>query len=195
MVHAIERHAVIISEEVSRGYVSHAVAIDETGGQFLCIGKADDANPNLRWVDIYYRPDESVAFANPPLDRLDPTYKIDAVDADVDRTDLIVTVTTHAPREAPRPTAVEEIRLLGVAHTRPQGQRPGACVPPGNLPYFLPNNTVTRGQVAKMIAIAVGLPDAADGTQSFQDIPANSPFYKWIEAMHQAGAIGGYPCV
>jgi hypothetical protein len=28
----------------------------------------------------------------------------------------------------------------------------GACVAPGNLPYFLPNNNATRGQTAKIVS-------------------------------------------
>ncbi len=30
----------------------------------------------------------------------------------------------------------------------------GHCLPPGNLPYFLPNNNVTRGQTAKIVQLA-----------------------------------------
>ena len=29
---------------------------------------------------------------------------------------------------------------------------PEPCVPPGNRPYFRPNNQVTRGQAAKIVA-------------------------------------------
>jgi hypothetical protein len=28
----------------------------------------------------------------------------------------------------------------------------GACVPPGNMPYFVPNNNATRGQTSKIVA-------------------------------------------
>jgi hypothetical protein len=26
------------------------------------------------------------------------------------------------------------------------------CVPPGNLPYFVPNNNATRGQTSKIVS-------------------------------------------
>ena len=32
------------------------------------------------------------------------------------------------------------------------------CVPPGNRPYFRPNNNATRGQVSKIVTIAYGGP-------------------------------------
>jgi hypothetical protein len=77
----------------------------------------------------------------------------------------------------------------------PSLQHPGACVPPGNRPYFLPNNPVTRGQDCKIIALALKLPLPTDGRQTFEDIPPGSPFYPYIEAVHEAEAINGYPCV
>jgi hypothetical protein len=41
----------------------------------------------------------------------------------------------------------------GVMSGYPCGIAPaGQCVPPGNLPYFLPNNNATRGQTSKIDA-------------------------------------------
>ncbi len=35
----------------------------------------------------------------------------------------------------------------------PCGPAPaGPCIPPGNLPYFLPNKNATRGQTSKIVA-------------------------------------------
>jgi hypothetical protein len=68
------------------------------------------------------------------------------------------------------------------------------CIPPDNLPYFRPNNNVTRGQTSKIVAQAAGLPAPPSGQQSFQDVPEGSTFWQWIEALATAGTISGYPC-
>ncbi len=60
--------------------------------------------------------------------------------------------------------------------------------------YFRPNNNVTRGQTAKIVAIAKGLPAPAPGQQTFEDVPPSSTFWTWIEALASTGAISGYPC-
>lgn len=199
---SIKRSSVIISEEMGRGYVSHGYAEDGTGHGFLCIGKANDDNPNIRWVDIYKREGKGQPFNETPIDRLDPTYKLDLVDADIsgDGRDLIVTVTTHAPQEAPRPTAIEELVVEGVCTPQAPpappvpGEDPTPCVPPGNLPYFKPNKTVTRAQVAKMIALATGKTANNPGKQSFQDVPVGSTFHQYVEALAEDGVVGGYAC-
>ena len=64
----------------------------------------------------------------------------------------------------------------------------------GNLPYFRPGAGVTRGQTAKIVAIARGLPNPPAGQQTFADVPEGSTFWTWIEALSSAGAISGYPC-
>ncbi|HEX8599489.1 MAG TPA: S-layer homology domain-containing protein [Chloroflexia bacterium] len=64
---------------------------------------------------------------------------------------------------------------------------------PGN--YFRPNDNVTRGQAAKIIANAAGYTDAIPGTQqTFADVQANSTFWLFIERVYAHGAISGYPC-
>ncbi len=68
------------------------------------------------------------------------------------------------------------------------------CGPPANLPYFRPNADVTRGQTSKIVASAKGLPAPPSGEQTFQDVPANSTFWRWIEALATTGAIQGYAC-
>jgi uncharacterized delta-60 repeat protein len=68
------------------------------------------------------------------------------------------------------------------------------CVPPANLPYFRPNNSVTRGQTAKIVASAAGLPAPPPGQWTFQDVPQGSTFWQWIESLSSSGAISGYPC-
>lgn len=89
---------------------------------------------------------------------------------------------------------VERLSAQGYISGYPCGQAPaGPCVPPGNRPYFLPGSNVTRGQLAKIDANAVGFNDPPS-TQTFQDVPPASPFYQYTErvALHQV--ISGYPC-
>ncbi|RTQ90298.1 S-layer homology domain-containing protein [Lysinibacillus telephonicus] len=61
------------------------------------------------------------------------------------------------------------------------------------LPYFNPNEKVTRGQAAKMIAIAAGL-DYENVSQfdNFKDVPKTHQFYPYIDEMHSKGIISGY---
>ncbi|HYP39153.1 MAG TPA: S-layer homology domain-containing protein [Chloroflexia bacterium] len=68
------------------------------------------------------------------------------------------------------------------------------CVGPENKPYFRPNTEVTRGQTAKIVAIAALLPDPPSGSRTFEDVSTLHTFYRWIERMALNGIIGGYPC-
>lgn len=195
---SIKRSSVIISEEMGRGYVSHGYAEDATGHGFLCIGKADSENANSRWVDIFKRNSRNEPFNETPIDRLDPTYKLDYVDADIsgDGRDLIVTVTTHAPQEAPRPTAIEELVVVGVC--TPQAppapvEQDRTCVPPLNLPFFDTNKPMTRGQVAKVVCLANGFSEPVSG-QTFEDVPPGSTFYEFVERIAGRQIMRGYTC-
>jgi hypothetical protein len=69
------------------------------------------------------------------------------------------------------------------------------CVPPGNRPYFRPNASATRGQIAKIDAIAAQIPDPIPSTQqTFADVPATNPFWLWIEQLAGRQIISGYQC-
>jgi hypothetical protein len=46
-------------------------------------------------------------------------------------------------------------------------------------PYFRPNNTSSRGQIAKIVAQSRGLATPA-GAQRYADVPPDSTFYLWI---------------
>ncbi len=70
---------------------------------------------------------------------------------------------------------------------------PGEPCNSGNNPYFRPGANVTRGQIAKMVALAAGM-DGAVGAQVFEDVPPGSTFYGPVQALATAGYIGGYPC-
>jgi hypothetical protein len=62
-------------------------------------------------------------------------------------------------------------------------------------PYYRPNNNVTRGQLAKIIANAARFNDPVPpGQQTFEDVPPTNPFWTWIERLSSRGAISGYQC-
>ncbi|HVG00268.1 MAG TPA: S-layer homology domain-containing protein [Chloroflexia bacterium] len=71
----------------------------------------------------------------------------------------------------------------------------GAAGEPCPGTYFRPNDNVTRGQAAKIIANAAGYNDAIPATQqTFADVPSNSPFWLFTERVYAHGAITGYAC-
>jgi hypothetical protein len=59
---------------------------------------------------------------------------------------------------------------------------------------FLPNNLITRQQLAKVIALGATLPANLQGSPHFSDVPGNSPFFQFIEYAYNAGALSGYTC-
>jgi hypothetical protein len=67
------------------------------------------------------------------------------------------------------------------------------CVPPGNLPYFRPNASATRGQISKIVSNAAGFNEPVSG-QTFQDVAPGSTFYDFVERLTSRGVISGYPC-
>jgi hypothetical protein len=82
----------------------------------------------------------------------------------------------------------------GFINGYPCGAPPaGACVPPGNLPYFLPNANSTRGQISKIVSNAAGFNEVPSG-QQFQDVGPNSTFYAYIYRLVLHNVMSGYPC-
>ncbi|MEO8285002.1 MAG: S-layer homology domain-containing protein [Chloroflexota bacterium] len=67
------------------------------------------------------------------------------------------------------------------------------CNAPNNLPYFRPGNTVTRGQLSKMVSLAFNWNEPVTG-QQFQDVPAGSTFYDYVSRLYSRTIISGYPC-
>ncbi len=60
--------------------------------------------------------------------------------------------------------------------------------------YFRPNNNSTRGQVSKMVVLGQGWPIQTPTSPTFVDVPADSPFYPYIETASAHAVISGYPC-
>ena len=60
---------------------------------------------------------------------------------------------------------------------------------------YRPNNPVTRGQAAKIIANSAGYTDPIPPSrQTFNDVPPGSTFWLYIEKVALHDAINGYPC-
>jgi hypothetical protein len=57
---------------------------------------------------------------------------------------------------------------------------------------FRPYNNTTRGQLAKIVVLAVGWSIDTTGGPHFSDVPAANPFYGYIETAYNHGVISGY---
>lgn len=132
-------------------------------------------------------------------------------DAFVSRLDQVTPVPTRTPAGAtatPQPTACpvqfndaqadspfyQYVRCLAcrnILSGYPCGGTGEPC--PGS--YFRPNANVTRGQAAKIISNAANYADnILPAQQTFADVPADSPFWVFVERVFLHGAISGYPC-
>ena len=70
---------------------------------------------------------------------------------------------------------------------------PGEHCGEGNRPYFRPNGSATRGQIAKIVSEAADYRESP-GAQRFQDVSPDTPFYTWVQRLANRGHIGGYEC-
>jgi hypothetical protein len=57
---------------------------------------------------------------------------------------------------------------------------------------FRPQNNVTRGQLCKIVVLAIGWPVHCPDTGHFSDVPPTDPFYCFIETAHEHSIISGY---
>jgi hypothetical protein len=64
---------------------------------------------------------------------------------------------------------------------------------PDNLPYFRPNDNVTRAQISKIVSEAAGFNDTP-GDQQFEDVAPGSTFFAWIWRLADRQIMSGYPC-
>lgn len=60
-------------------------------------------------------------------------------------------------------------------------------------PYYRPGDTVSRGQIAKIAALAGGFSDDP-GAPIYADVPSDAPFYRWINQLSRLHYMGGYSC-
>jgi len=61
-----------------------------------------------------------------------------------------------------------------------------------NRPYFRPSNSVTRGQLTKIVVIGAGWTLLNPATPTFNDVDRSNVFYGFIETAACHGAISGY---
>jgi len=59
---------------------------------------------------------------------------------------------------------------------------------------FRPNSSTTRGQTTKMLIGAFNLDIHSEGGPHFADVPADNPFYNFVETASFYRVVGGYPC-
>ncbi|HUS17050.1 MAG TPA: FG-GAP-like repeat-containing protein [Chloroflexia bacterium] len=69
---------------------------------------------------------------------------------------------------------------------------PGEPCDPQNRPYFRPAADVTRGQLAKIDAVAAGWSLIAPAAATFVDVLPGSPFYTYVETVACHGVVSGY---
>ena len=59
---------------------------------------------------------------------------------------------------------------------------------------FRPDALTTRGQIAKIVALAFAFGESDPLNNRFADVPRGSTFYRYIESIASREIIGGYPC-
>ena len=88
---------------------------------------------------------------------------------------------------------VTDLAALGAIGGYPCGGPGEPCYPPGNPPWFRPNNSITRAQVCKVVVLAYALP-LNSSTQVFADVPPDNPFFAFINTIANNAISSGYPC-
>lgn len=71
---------------------------------------------------------------------------------------------------------------------------PGEPCDAQSRPYFRPGSNVTRGQLSKMIVGAFHWQPATPETATFNDVPAGSTFFGFIERAVRYDVLNGYDC-
>jgi hypothetical protein len=57
---------------------------------------------------------------------------------------------------------------------------------------FRPNNNVTRGQLSKVVVLAMNWTDTCPSTGHFTDVPPGDPFFCFVETAFEHTVISGY---
>jgi hypothetical protein len=99
---------------------------------------------------------------------------------------------TDMPEANPFYAHVQCLACGGIIGGYPCGGPGEPCDAQANA-YFRPNNTITRGQVAKIVASSALYSDPP-GTQVFEDVPESNTFYVWVQRLASRGIMSGYPC-
>jgi hypothetical protein len=87
---------------------------------------------------------------------------------------------------------IQCLACRGIINGYPCGG-PGEPCDANNDPYFRPGNSVSRGQLSKIISNSAGFSDAQPD-QLFEDVPVGSTFHDFIGRLASRGYISGYPC-
>jgi hypothetical protein len=66
------------------------------------------------------------------------------------------------------------------------------CDNSSHIPCFKPYNTINRGQASKIIVLGANYPVNTTGGPHFTDVPADHPFYQYIETAYHEEIISGY---
>ncbi len=99
--------------------------------------------------------------------------------------------------DVPRDSAFYLYAETAAAYNVISGYACGAPSEPcdaNSRPYFRPGNIITRGQLAKVIALSQGYALLTPDRPTFADVPADHTFAPYIEAISGAGMINGYTC-
>jgi plastocyanin len=89
-------------------------------------------------------------------------------------------------------TFVRCLACRGIISGYPCGG-PGEPCDEDNTPYFRPNGSVTRGQIAKIVSEAAGFSEPP-GAQQFEDVALGHTFFDWVWRLADRGIVSGYPC-
>lgn len=88
--------------------------------------------------------------------------------------------------------AIERLLTRGVVGGYPCGGMGEPCGA-GNLPYFRPNGSATRGQIAKIVSESAAFGEPVS-EQAFEDVGVGSTFYDYVGRLATRGVMSGYPC-
>jgi hypothetical protein len=59
---------------------------------------------------------------------------------------------------------------------------------------YRPGNNVTRGQLCKIVMLAMNWASYTPPAPTFRDVPTTDPFYQYIEIAYRHNIISGYDC-
>ncbi len=89
-------------------------------------------------------------------------------------------------------THINYLTCLGIMSGYTCGSEGEPC-DQNNSPYFRPNSSIIRGQLAKIVSNAAGYTEDP-GTQVYEDVLPSNVFYPFIQRLTNHQVITGYPC-